>query len=428
MRRRHWLLAVFMLWLPASLNAALPTVILPATGLQSEQLAVIVNVEDPLSVQIADYYQQRRHIPDSNIIRIAFKPDQSTMQPGEFAVLQKQVEAKIPAHIQAYALTWAAPYRVGCMSISAAFAFGYNVKYCAQGCKPTAANLYANSDSTQPFSDFAMRPTMLLAAQNLQQAKHLIDRGVAADGFVVDQRSRSAKAYLLETPDKNRSVRQVFFAAAVSRLGARLPIEVVRAKAISNKSDVMFYFTGAVSVPDIDSNTYLPGAMADHLTSAGGRLTDSSQMSALRWLEAGATGSYGTVVEPCNLLSKFPNPMIAMEKYSQGEALIEAYWKSVETPGQGVFIGEPLAKPYSGYRLERTQGALQLTAPVLTPGNYKVLAADSADGPFQLLFSGVAITPFQPSIELPEPIQPVYKVERLENFGQKPLPQLLWNP
>jgi hypothetical protein len=26
--------------------------------------------------------------------------------------------------------------------------------------------------------------------------------------------------------------------------------------------------------------------------------------------------------------------------------LIEAYWKSVAWPGQGIFIGEPLARPF----------------------------------------------------------------------------------
>ena len=69
-------------------------------------------------------------------------------------------------------------------------------------------------------------------------------------------------------------------------------------------------------------------------------------MSALRWLEAGATGSYGAVVEPCNFPQKFPNPVIAIGRYLQGETLIEAYWKSVAMPGQGVFIGEPLASPF----------------------------------------------------------------------------------
>ncbi len=70
-------------------------------------------------------------------------------------------------------------------------------------------------------------------------------------------------------------------------------------------------------------------------------------MSALRWLEAGATGSYGAVVEPCNFPQKFPHPTVLMQHYLNGDTLIEAYWKSVAWPGQGIFIGEPLAKPFS---------------------------------------------------------------------------------
>jgi uncharacterized protein (TIGR03790 family) len=87
--------------------------------------------------------------------------------------------------------------------------------------------------------------------------------------------------------------------------------------------------------------------MADHLTSSGGALTErGGQMSALAWLEAGATASYGTVVEPCNLPQKFPHPAVAIAHYLAGETLIEAYWKSVRMPGQGVFVGEPLAAPF----------------------------------------------------------------------------------
>jgi len=108
----------------------------------------------------------------------------------------------------------------------------------------------------------------------------------------------------------------------------------------------MFYFTGAVTVPDLNTNRFLPGAVADHLTSFGGMLTDSPQMSSLRWLEAGATGSYGTVVEPCAFPEKFPNVIMLMSYYTAGETLIEAYWKSVQMPGQGIFIGEPLAAPF----------------------------------------------------------------------------------
>jgi uncharacterized protein (TIGR03790 family) len=123
---------------------------------------------------------------------------------------------------------------------------------------------------------------------------------------------------------------------------------VVRRNTLKYRNDVMFYFTGLAKVRDITSNHFLPGAIADHLTSSGGKLTGSSQMSSLRWLEAGATGSFGTVVEPCAIVQKFPRPDIVINHYLDGETLIESYWKSVEMPGQGVFIGEPLATPFSG--------------------------------------------------------------------------------
>ena len=117
--------------------------------------------------------------------------------------------------------------------------------------------------------------------------------------------------------------------------------------------DVLFYLTGKARVDGLDTLHFVPGAIADHLTSPGGMLTDSGQMSALRWLEAGATGSYGTVVEPCNLPQKFPDPAVVGDAYLRGDTLIEAYWQSVAMPGQGIFIGEPLAAPFRSRRNER---------------------------------------------------------------------------
>jgi uncharacterized protein (TIGR03790 family) len=70
-------------------------------------------------------------------------------------------------------------------------------------------------------------------------------------------------------------------------------------------------------------------------------------MSALSWIAQGATASYGSVSEPCNILGKFSNVSVLFEHYSHGETALEAYWKSVAMPGQGLFIGEPLARPYA---------------------------------------------------------------------------------
>jgi uncharacterized protein (TIGR03790 family) len=72
----------------------------------------------------------------------------------------------------------------------------------------------------------------------------------------------------------------------------------------------------------------------------------NGQMPITDWLNAGATASYGTVEEPCNFSEKFPRATVLVSRYSQGDSLIEAYWKSVAWPGQGLFVGEPLAKPW----------------------------------------------------------------------------------
>ena len=108
--------------------------------------------------------------------------------------------------VQAYALTWAAPYRVECMSITAAFAFGFDEALCADGCKPTRRSPYFNSTARLPFTQLRMRPTMSIAARTFEDAKALIDRGVKSDGS-----HPKGTAYLLSTSDESRNVRSALY-------------------------------------------------------------------------------------------------------------------------------------------------------------------------------------------------------------------------
>ncbi len=386
----HLLLVIITLTLPLPGNPAGQPVILNRTaGIGPAELAVLVNERDPLSQRIAAYYQKRRAIPEQNIIRIAFPPGRAILSKEEFSRLKAEVDAKTPPNIQAYALTWVAPYRVGCMSITTAFAAGFDPAYCATGCKLTKPSPYFNSDSKRPFQDFGIRPTMSIAAINFDFAKALIDRGVASDSSFP-----RGTAYLLQTSDHNRTVRINNVEQPRSeQLTEQVRLELLKQDFIRNKKDVLFYFTGLAKVPVFNTNRYLPGAIADHLTSAGGVLTGSGQMSALRWLEAGATGSYGAVVEPCNFTSKFPVPEIVIGRYLRGESLIESYWKSVAMPGQGIFIGEPLAKPFGGFRITLQGDRLTIYSPNLPSGSYRLYGATSPEGPFALAAIGKTLLP-----------------------------------
>ncbi|UCC55723.1 MAG: TIGR03790 family protein, partial [Gammaproteobacteria bacterium] len=255
--------------------------LLPAT-LTPANLGVIVNDDDPLSRQIADYYIQKRGIPESNLVHIRMTPQRQVMKPAKFMQILAQVRAATPANVQAWVLTWATPYRVGCMSITTAFAAGYDEAFCAQGCEPTRASPYYDSDSIRPFTDYGWRPTMMLAGENFAAVKDLIDRGLAADGT-----RPKGTAYLLSTSNKARNGRVRFYPGIVLMQSDRFRLKIVHSDALRYRTDVMFYFTGLHEVEGIETNHYHPGAIADHLTSAGGKLINSSQMSSLEWLKAG---------------------------------------------------------------------------------------------------------------------------------------------
>lgn len=319
----------------------------PSRGpLDRRHLALVINSSDPLSVSIGEYYQRARRIPEPQVIRVRFPPGVPSLSPIRFRLLREEVLRRTPSHVQVYALAWAAPYRVGCQSITSAFAFGLDSSLCASGCRLTRLSPYfARGDVSRPWQELGLRPTMLLAATTVEQAHRLIDRGVAAD-----HTAPPGTAYLLSTTDGNRNVRAQGYPMVAAVVGSRFRVRILVGDVLKGARDVMAYFTGLAEVPDLTSNHYRPGAVADHLTSLGGQLTSSPQMSALRWLEAGATGSYGTVVEPCNFPAKFPDPGLVLAYYLRGDTLVEAYWRSVAMPGQGVFIGEPLARPWPRIR------------------------------------------------------------------------------
>jgi len=312
-------------------------------ALDRSHLAVIVNVRDPLSVRIGEYYAGQRSIIFQNVITVSFSPDTAALTREEFEQVKEQADRQTLPGVQAYALTWAAPYRVGCMSITSAFAFGYDETLCAEGCKSTRRSPYFNSSARLPFSQLRMRPTMSLAARSFENAKALIDRGILSDST-----NPTGTAYLLSTSDKSRDVRRTGYSRVDKLQTNRVRARRLFQDELTDAKDVLFYFIGKERVLGLETLGFVPGAVADHVTSSGGEMPDGGQMSALRWLEAGATGSYGTVVEPCALPQKFPSPAVVIGRYLAGETLIEAYWKSVLMPGQGIFIGEPLAAPFRG--------------------------------------------------------------------------------
>jgi uncharacterized protein (TIGR03790 family) len=92
------------------------------------------------------------------------------------------------------------------MSITTAFAAGFNEAFCVQGCKHTKKSPWFDSDSRRPWDDFGWRPAIMLAGETFEDVKMLIDRGITSD-----HTDPEGTGYLVSTTDRARNARARYF-------------------------------------------------------------------------------------------------------------------------------------------------------------------------------------------------------------------------
>jgi uncharacterized protein (TIGR03790 family) len=376
------------------------SLLVPRSSIIPSDVAVLINDGDRQSIVAGQYFQLRHAIPDANMIhlRLPITPTKGAnyaISAQEFSALKAQVDAQLSENIQAYAITWAQPYMVlgefaGAVGITSAFTYGYDSA-------AARSSRYFNSATYHPYTDLHIRPAMMLAGYTPQDIVSLIDRGASAQNILP-----TGNGYFIRTTDARRSdPRSAAFRAVLGEWDHRngLNMTFIDNSAgtgrdyIENTPHVLFYQTGLERVPAIDSNQYVPGALADHLTSFGGDLLANSQMSILDWIRAGATATYGTVTEPTANPSKFPQPVVLVSQYFYGNTALEAYNKSVLVPYQGVFVGEPLARPF-GTKAYFAHGVLSIKTSILKQGiSYSLIAGKSCSGPFTTLQSNISVSP-----------------------------------
>jgi uncharacterized protein (TIGR03790 family) len=312
-----------------------------ADGLTAARLGVIYNTADPGSHRLALYYAAQRGVPLANVVGVPL-PAIDVLAPELFEPLRKRVLAELPTMVQALLLVWSKPYAVGCMSVTTAFAAGYRSEFCQPGCSRTILSPLFDSIGWLPVDTVGWYPAMLLPSADEGLAHQLTQRGMSADFS-----APPGIVYLVRTSDPKRNVRAENYADIALAMGNRLQVVQMSTPMPLNIPDAIGYFTGIQRVVELPRIQFRPGALADHLTSVGGVLDGTDQMSIVEWLKQGATASYGTVSEPCSIVEKFPDVGVLFDHYRHGETALESYWKSVAMPGQGIFIGEPLARPYA---------------------------------------------------------------------------------
>jgi len=378
----------------------------PWGQIEPDQLLVVVNTADQQSEDVADEYMAKYHIPSGNRLRLSF-PKTDVMLGNDFDSVYDTIDSFLRSkpQLQAIVITWTEPWKVAPpnsdagMGLTSAVTFGFKSQYYndSEGsCDVTAASPFYGKDLSKPYDDFGLRPAMMLAGTNATKAIDVIHRSLDAKSTFP-----LPTGYLVRTTDDDRSVRYYQMVQADDFWTTTFGLQIdYRDNShgpdsdnyVKNRDDVLYYFTGLKDVDFLNTLTFVPGAVADHLTSFGGQLTnEGGQMSILRWLEAGASGSYGTVAEPCNFADKFTNVSMFLQRYFAGAPLIDAYWYSVREPGEGIFVGDPMAQPYAPSARINHAGQVEFTTTGLVNRHlYKVTGIDGSGNSIVLL-NGVHI-------------------------------------
>jgi len=175
--------------------------------LKPEDVAVIYNVNDAQSEEVARYYLQARQVPAENLIGVELpRHAKDALTVPEFEALKAQLDAKL-GNQQVLLLVWRTPFAVQCNSITSALTLGLDLNQCRKTCDPGRDSPYFNSMSLRPWADHHIRLSMLLPISSVEAAKALIDRGVLSEFSLND-----ADGYFLKTRDVARSKpREPFF-------------------------------------------------------------------------------------------------------------------------------------------------------------------------------------------------------------------------
>lgn len=362
-----------------------------------ERVLLLIDPQDADSVAIGNHYATVRRIPSSHIIYIPlaatdYQEFASNQIPAILGTLRAR---KIDSQIDFVVVASSQVYRyaaAGLVKESASICSGNPVNHISLtsalatarfaghilagdamadfGLTTTVKNgYYAEDDSSFAFSGAdrwlngvptqdAMGRRFFIASMlgytgaggnTVDEIKAMIDRSDAADGT-----NPVGAFYYMVTDDIVRTApREPFFDAATNAI-EQMGGDAVRMNGLVPPMgvDVLGIMTGtnswSVQPGDL---TLAAGAFCDHLTSFAADFGNPSQTKISDWIRIGASGSHGTVEEPCAVAGKFPHPRMHVHYFS-GLTLGESVYRSLEyIPLQTLVYGDPLTRPFASLPL-----------------------------------------------------------------------------
>jgi hypothetical protein len=384
--RASSLLAAFVWLLVCSFSSC------AVAGGGAHNLALVVNPNDPASLEVANCYVELRRIPPCNVFYVPWMVD---ARATTGAKLRDQILKPVMDEIQKRGLTGQIDY----LAFSSGFPYLIDCAPVFEGQQfPRQARPLASINSATYLNQFLVHahPAMFLAANSNSyyapakngvttsrafsagqkwgaEGQTVADNGMkylictalgvthghgnsVAEILASLRRARAADGakprgtiYYMKNGDVRSTTRDAEFTAAVRELQALGVKAVVQPGVAPRATDVAGLTTGAANV-SLAGASLLPGAIVDNLTSAGGqmliRVETNPQTRISEFIRQGATGASGAVVEPFATAAKFPAPAIHVH-YARGCTLGEAFYQSIASPAQILIIGDPLCQPWA---------------------------------------------------------------------------------
>ena len=317
---------------------------------------VIINQASSNSCELGNYYCQQRQVPPQNVLYINWTGPNTLWTSNDLQstlvtpLLNMLAGRQLTNQVYYIVLSMDIPFQTsdGATVDSTTTALFYGLRV-GDGTDPLGiTNSYAASEGIfsqdlpvgSPGYSFL---TTMITGDSLAQAEQLVNQGVASDGTFPQQ-----PVILAKSSDIYRNLEYTYFDNAVFNVNLLAVSAILR-----TNTDLVWWpysclgFQTGLANFAVSQNMFVPGALADSLTSFGGIIFgNSGQTSLLAFITNGAAGAYGTVAEPQNDTQKFPNPQVYFYQ-ARGFNAAESYYQSLNAPYLGLTVAEPLAAPFA---------------------------------------------------------------------------------
>ncbi len=365
-----------------------------------ESVLIVIDPLSPESLYLGNYYRNARNIPDGNVLYL--DPDAASYQ--AFAATQLAGflghlgQTRVDDHIDYVVVTPGNGFFIpaaglvtdGCFavtrfSIGSVFTMAFIKNDILATLPSTTPNRYFGPPPPSPTNPALVAPLAFdsntawlngspstnasarryfigallgYSGENgntLDEIKEMIDRSVLADGT----RPAGDFHFMNNIFDVARNVRACgstscngptpwFTNAQTALAGLGGTAQIIQGPLPTSPSDSLGVMSG-FATGDIAGApvTLIPGGFSDHMTSYACAFDDQGQTKASEWIKKGASGSAGTVDEPCNYPGKF-NTVNLHVLYFRGMSMGEAYLRTLAyTPFQQLFLGDPVTRVFT---------------------------------------------------------------------------------